>query len=93
MITGTFNIEHMVGGSENYLVSQKILYVLVFLRGGVYFLGVIPPGGISLCKGDYYQPEVTGGEYWGLEVFLLQYSLLVNTCIVMHYEYIKRIVG
>ena len=26
----------------------------------------------------YYPPEVRRGEYWGLEVFLLQYFPLVN---------------
>ena len=37
----------------------------------------------------YYQPEVTIGKYWGMEVFLLQNSLLVNVYKMMHYNYIK----
>ena len=37
----------------------------------------------------YYQPEVTIGKYRGMEVFLLQYFLLVNVYKMMHYNYIK----
>ena len=34
----------------------------------------------------YYPQEVMRGEYWGLGAFLVQYSPVVNECIVIHYK-------
>ena len=43
----------------------------------------------SIRKYIYYQPEVRRGEYWGVGVYLLQYSPLVDInekyCIKIEY--------
>ena len=47
------------------------------------------PNRLDIQMSKYYPSEVRKGKYWGLSVFLLQYSPLVKICKLQYYNCIN----